>query len=59
MKIKESYIVDKNPIVYSWSSNKGSILKGKYKHEYVSDEIKVYKLSKEEMNDYLKVLYKK
>lgn len=56
MYIKENYInLDSPTKLWNWGQYK-SELKGKYENEYAG-EVKVYKLSKKEMEEYLNKLY--
>lgn len=54
MKPTEEFINDNSKVIHwDWGSN-APILKGTYKNEYTSGEVKVYKLSQKELQEYLK-----
>lgn len=60
MKSTEKFISQNlNGKCWNWGQSSTSILKGKYKNENTSGEVKVYKLSKEEMDQYLKKFERK
>lgn len=54
MKLTENFLKeDTNVKMWDFSKNQGPILKGKYKNEHAG-EVKKYKMSKKELEEYLK-----
>lgn len=54
MKITENFIKQDSPAKHwDWGQYDNKILKGEYQSEYKS-EVKIYKMSKEELQEYLK-----